>query len=352
MEIIDNLEDEAAEVQKPEGMPPLRPDEPVPEEDFSMEDSVVILDEIYPPEMPAPPKKRIRPEWILAAIALLAAAALAWVAILCRPYYKAADDPEALVVRRHHEEMTEPPVSPEPETEPEETEPTSEPTIPPEPNPYGRLDFQYNRHNYLTCLRTDSYSGVDVSAFQGDIDWKKVARSGIDFAIIRLGYRGYGSGKLVEDEYAQKNLAGATEAGLPIGAYFFSQALSMDEADQEIEYMLNILGDYRLDMPIILDWEIPASDARTANMDARTLTDIQLYFCEKMKGLGYQPMVYFNWHQSENLYYLSELEDFPFWLALYQDRMRYPWKVEMWQYTCTGRVPGINGDVDINVYMP
>ena len=116
--------------------------------------------------------------------------------------------------------------------------------------------------------------------------------------------------------------------------------------------LLNILGDYRLDMPIILDWEIPASDARTANMDARTLTDIQLYFCEKMKGLGYQPMVYFNWHQSENLYYLSELEDFPFWLALYQDRMRYPWKVEMWQYTCTGRVPGINGDVDINVYMP
>ena len=127
---------------------------------------------------------------------------------------------------------------------------------------------------------------MDVSAFQGDIDWKKVARSGIDFAIIRLGYRGYGSGKLVEDEYAQKNLAGATEAGLPIGAYFFSQALSMDEADQEIEYMLGILGDYRLDMPIILDWEIPASDARTANMDARTLTDIQLYFCEKMKALA------------------------------------------------------------------
>ena len=81
METIDNLEDEAAEVQKPEGMPPLRPDEPVPEEDFSMEDSVVVLDEIYPPEMPAPPKKRIRPEWILAAIALLAAAALAPLAL-------------------------------------------------------------------------------------------------------------------------------------------------------------------------------------------------------------------------------------------------------------------------------
>ena len=85
METVDNLENEAVEAQKPEGMPPLRPDEPVPEEDFSTEDSVVILDEIYPPEMPVLPRKRIRPEWILAAIALLAAAALAWVAILCRP---------------------------------------------------------------------------------------------------------------------------------------------------------------------------------------------------------------------------------------------------------------------------
>ena len=87
-------------------------------------------------------------------------------------------------------------------------------------------------------------------------------------------------------------------------------------------------------------------------MDARTLTDIQLHYCKTITDKGYEPMIYFNWHQSENLYYLSELEEYPFWLALYQDRMTYPWKVEMWQWTCTGRVPGINGDVDINVYMP
>ena len=325
-------------------IPELVLDKPLPNESLPE-----LPDDEDLPEIPAAQKSRIRPEWILALIALLAAAALAWMAIACRPYYK--DDPQILVQRHHREEQTEPPVFPEP-TLPEETEPTTEPTIPPEKNPYGRLDFQYNGSNYLTCLRTNSYSGVDVSAFQGNVDWEKVAGSGIDFAIIRLGYRGYGSGKLVQDDYAKKNLAGATEAGLPIGAYFFSQALSMDEADQEIEFMLEILGDYRLEMPIILDWEIPASDARTANMDARTLTDIQLYFCEKMKTLGYQPMVYFNWHQSENLYYLSELEDYPFWLALSQHRMSYPWKVEMWQYTCTGRVPGIAGDVDINVYMP
>ena len=346
MDTIEKTEEITVQTAEPEEALPTR----IPE---------LILDRPLPdgaaadfPDDAGPGKKRIRPEWVLALIALLAAAALAWMAIACRPYY--ADDPEVLVQRHHREEMTEPPILPEPEPTllPEETAPTAEPTVPPEENPYGRLDFQYNRNNYLTCLRTNSYSGVDVSAFQGDIDWKKVAGSGIDFAIIRLGYRGYGSGKLVQDDYAKKNLAGAVEAGLPIGAYFFSQALNMDEADQEIEFMLDILGDYRLDMPIILDWEIPAADARTANMDARTLTDIQLYFCEKMKGLGYQPMVYFNWHQSENLYYLSELEDFPFWLALYQDRMSYPWKVEMWQYTCTGRVPGIAGDVDINVYMP
>ena len=153
-------------------------------------------------------------------------------------------------------------------------------------------------------------------------------------------------------EYAKKNLQAAKEAGLKIGAYFFSQALDIKETDEEIQFMLNMLADVDLDMPLVLDWEIPAEDARTKNMDARTLTDIQLHFCGQMKKMGYQPMVYFNWHQSENLYYLSELEDYPFWLALYQDRMTYPWKVEMWQWTSSGKVPGIQGNVDINVFMP
>ena len=198
----------------------------------------------------------------------------------------------------------------------------------------------------------DSSPGVDVSAHQGPIDWQAVRNSGIEFAIIRLGYRGYGSGKLVEDEYAKQNLQAAKEAGLKIGAYFFSQALDIKEADEEIQFILDMLADVTLDMPIVLDWEIPAEDARTKNMDARTLTDIQLHFCGQMKKMGLQPMVYFNWHQSENLYYLSELEAYPFWLALYQDRMTYPWKVEMWQWTSSGKVPGIQGNVDINVYMP
>lgn len=302
------------------------------------------------PENIAPPK-RVRPEWIMGIIAILSAALLLTMAVLCIPYFNPSEDPEALPQRHDPVRNTE--ALPETILEPtiSETEPEN-PTIPPDPNPYDRYDFQYNRNNYLLLQNLKSYPGVDVSAYQGDINWKAVKSSGIDFAIIRLGYRGYGSGKLVEDDYAKKNLTGAADAGLKVGAYFFSQALNIQEVDEEITFMLKILGEQHLDMPIILDWEIPTSDARTAKMDIRTLTDIQLHFCQVMEEKGYQPMIYFNWYQSEHLYYLSELEDYPFWLALYQDRMTYPWKVEMWQYSDKGSVPGIYGPVDLNVYMP
>ena len=294
---------------------------------------------------------RLRPEMVMGIVAVLAAVLLAAVLIPSLPYMFRDEDPEAAKAQNirqtepQEEVILEPTIS---ETEPEN------PTIPPDRNPYNRYDFQYNRHNYLLLQNLPSSPGVDVSAHQGDIDWKAVKKSGIDFAMIRLGYRGYGSGKLVEDEYAKQNLREAKEAGLKIGAYFFSQALSIKEADEEIQYILDILAETEaeLDMPIILDWEIPDPNARTKNMDARTLTDIQLHFCGQMKKMGFQPMVYFNWHQSENLYYLSELEEYPFRLALYQDRMTYPWRVEMWQWTDKGKVPGISGNVDINVYMP
>ncbi len=296
---------------------------------------------------------RIRPELVMGIIAAFAAVLVIVMLALCYPYFNPSEDPENLPQRHESPQLQQEEVPMETILEPtvSETEPEN-PTIPPDPNPYDRYDFQYDRHNYLKLQNLDSASGIDVSAYQGKIDWKKVAASGIEFAIIRLGYRGYGSGKLVEDDYAQDNLTGAAEAGLKVGAYFFSQALNNREVDQEIDFMLKILGDTRLDMPLVLDWEIPTADARTARMDARTLTNMQLHYCKIMEQKGYQPMVYFNWHQSENLYYLSELEEFPFWLALYQDRMTYPWKVEMWQYTSSGRVPGIAGDVDINVYMP
>ena len=310
-----------------------------------------------PPQTTRPaasPKRRpLRPELIMGIIALGAALLLIVMLLLSRPYLTPAEeDPEILLHQQQaQEEEPWPPIETWLEPTIPETEPEN-PTIPPERNPYDRYDFQYDRHNYLKLQNLTSYAGIDVSAFQGKIDWKKVKASGIDFAMIRLGYRGYESGKLVEDQYAKANLKGAKEAGLRIGVYFFSQALNIRETDQEIQFMLEILGDTKLDMPIVLDWEIPANTARTRNMDQQTLTDIQRHFCGQMRDRGYQPMIYFNWHQSEHLYVLHDLEEYPFWLALYQDRMTYPWKVEMWQYTDKGKVPGIQGNVDLNVYMP
>lgn len=303
-------------------------------------------------EPPVPTsRKRIRPEWIMGIIAIFCALLLTGMVIVCIPYFSVDEDPDSLPQRHEPQRATEAVMETILEPTVPETEPET-PTIPPDPNPYDRYDFQYNRNNYLLLQNVRSYPGVDVSAYQGNIDWNTVKASGIEFAIIRLGYRGYGSGKLVKDDYAVKNLEGARKAGLKVGAYFFSQALNTKEVDEEIAFMMDVLDGFLPDMPLVLDWEIPTADARTARMDARTLTDIQLHYCKQITEKGYEPMIYFNWHQSENLYYLSELEDYPFWLALYQDRMTYPWKVEMWQYTCTGRVPGIQGDVDINVYMP
>lgn len=317
-----------------------------------MQTSVDMPEALPEPVEEAPVRrKELRPEWIMGGIAALCALLAAVALMFSLPHMFPDEDPQAVLDRNHPPQLTETIRETILEPTEEETEPEN-PTIPPERNPYDRFDFQYTRHNYLLLQNLPSHPGVDVSAYQGDIDWKAVKNSGIRFAIIRLGYRGYGTGKLVEDEKAQQNLDGAKAAGLQVGAYFFSQALNTQEVDEEISYMLDILGDRTLDMPIILDWEIPADNARTVNMDARTLTDLQLHFCQIMSEKGYTPMVYFNWHQSENLYYLSELEEYPFWLALYQDRMTYPWKVEMWQYTDKGKVPGIQGNVDVNVYMP
>lgn len=355
----DILEELQTERELAEIMDPVLPEDSSPA-DNSQPLPVQRTPEPYPElgEMLTTLRKKprwLRPELIMGIIALLAAAVLIAVVSLSRPFLEKDEDPEALqeyhqsnfeplqVTESPQEAILEPTIS---ETEPLET------TIPPDPNPYDRYDFQYDRHNYLKLQNVTSYAGVDVSAYQGEIDWKRVKASGIDFAMIRLGYRGYESGKLVEDEYAKENLQGAWDAGLRVGAYFFSQALTIQEVDEEIDFILDILGEFEPNMPVVLDWEIPASTARTANMDKQTLTDIQLHFCGQMRDRGFQPMIYFNWHQSEHLYDLHALEAYPFWLALYQDRMTYPWKVEMWQYSSSGRVPGINGAVDLNVYMP
>ena len=236
----------------------------------------------------------------------------------------------------------------ETETQKIETEAT---LPPPESNPIGMSDF-YMDGDYLSCLATPSVLGIDVSFWQEDIDWPKVKEAGVQFAMIRAGARGTESGDLFEDDYAQANYTGATAAGIKVGAYFFSQAITVDEAVAEADYLLDIIKDWDVQMPLVYDWEFVSEYARTANVEPRTLTNCAYAFCERVKNAGYTPMIYFNTNQSFDMLYLAELKEYDFWLAQYDTVLRYPYKIDMWQYTDSGKVPGIEGNVDINLYFP
>lgn len=229
-----------------------------------------------------------------------------------------------------------------------QTEETTGPTAP--ANPYGPVDFGLEG-DFITCLAGESAPGVDVSEWQGEIDWQQVADAGVKFAMIRIGWRGSEEGLMFEDERFRAYYDGAKNAGLQVGGYFFSQAVSVDEAKEEAAFALELLDGRALDLPLVFDWEQLESGDRTNEMDARTLTDCAVAFCEAVEQAGYKAMVYFNPDLSSRLLYLGELTDYRFWLAMYSDSMNYAYKVDMWQYTDCGTVPGINGNVDLNVYL-
>ncbi|MBQ4641523.1 MAG: glycoside hydrolase family 25 protein [Oscillospiraceae bacterium] len=229
------------------------------------------------------------------------------------------------------------------------TEATEESILP--TNPIGLGDFKMEG-DYLSCTVTPSVLGIDVSFWQGYINWEKVKQAGVEFAIIRLGGRGWEQGELITDDYAQTNYRNATEAGIKVGAYFFSQAINVEEAVEEAQFVLDMIRGWDVQMPIVFDWEFVNGGARTAKVDARTLTDCTKAFCQTIEAAGYEAMIYFNADQSKNRVYLEELADYKFWLAMYDTVLNYPYKVDMWQYTDAGAVPGISGNVDINLYFP
>jgi len=229
---------------------------------------------------------------------------------------------------------------------------TTEATLPPpEANPIGLGDFYTDENGYLSCLATPSVLGIDVSFWQGEIDWAQVKEAGVEFAMIRAGCRYSGKGDLDIDDYAQANYQGATDAGIKVGAYFFSQATSTEEAVEEAEYLLEIIRDWQVDMPIVFDWEFDP-EGRTAKTDGRTITDCTKSFCDRIAQAGYTPMIYFGKSHSLDTLYLRELTDYGFWLAYYDTVLNYPYKIDMWQYTDAGSISGIHGKVDINLYFP
>lgn len=221
------------------------------------------------------------------------------------------------------------------------------------PNPYKASDFGY-QDGYLTCLSGESLLGIDVSHHQGDIDWQKVADSPVKFAMIRLGNRTAGDGALMEDRYGKINLSQARQAGLSVGVYFYSQAVSVAEAREEAQYLLRLLDGAKLDMPVVFDWEIFSATGRTANVDGDTVTACAVAFCEMVQNAGYQPMVYYNKDIADRLLDLElmQKQGCRFWYARYNDSKPANHWVDMWQYTDSGRVPGIEVNVDLNLYFP
>lgn len=196
--------------------------------------------------------------------------------------------------------------------------------------------------------------GIDVSEFQGeDIDWKQVRESEIEFVIIRLGYRAYGeTGELVLDDMFDRNMQGALDAGLDVGVYFFSQAITPGEAVEEAEFVLEHVRGYEIDGPIVYDTEeIKGDTARTDNNTRQEFTNYCKVFCDTIEQAGYDPMIYANMKWMAFTLDMEQLADYDFWYADYHDVPQCPYEYEIWQYSETGAVPGINANVDLNVWF-
>ena len=192
--------------------------------------------------------------------------------------------------------------------------------------------------------------GIDVSKYNKDIDWEKVKASGIEYAIIRLGYRGSSTGSLVTDPYFEKNIKGAREAGIKTGVYFFTQALNETEAVEEASMVESLVSVSDLELPVFLDVE--SSGGRADSLDKETRTGNIRAFIETLRGKGYSAGLYANKRWLTKFINAAELEEYPVWLAQYKvKRPTYDGKYDAWQYSSKGMVEGIEGYVDLNLNL-
>ena len=204
---------------------------------------------------------------------------------------------------------------------------------------------------YIQDGQVLSHKGIDVSKYQGKIDWQAVAADGIEFAIIRLGIRGYGEeGNIVLDDMFHTNIKGAQAAGIKVGVYFFAQATSVEEALEEAQFVLEQLEPYTLEYPIVYDVEkVSASNGRMNALNREQRTEVVVTFMEAIKDAGYTPMLYANMEMLTVLTDVAEFEPYHKWYANYGSTLYYPYDFSVWQYSEKGRVNGIQGDVDMNI---
>jgi GH25 family lysozyme M1 (1,4-beta-N-acetylmuramidase) len=203
---------------------------------------------------------------------------------------------------------------------------------------------------YLENGQAITHKGVDVSYHQGAIDWTRVAATGVEYAILRVGYRGYGTGALMPDEQFEANIQGALSAGLKVGVYFFSQAINEAEILEEANFVLEQIAPYKVDYPVIIDVEkVSDSAARMNLITVEERTNLVKIFLQKVAEAGYHPMIYHNMEMAVLMLHMEELEEYDKWFAYYNPELYYPYYYQMWQYSASGKVDGIEGEVDMNI---
>jgi len=195
--------------------------------------------------------------------------------------------------------------------------------------------------------------GIDVSKFQGNINWEKVKAAGVEFVFVRVGFRGYGlSGSLSEDALYRRNIEGALNQGLDVGVYFYSQAINEEEAVEEADFIESLISGYDISLPVVYDPEHVLNDtARTDDVSGEQFTLNAIAFSNRIKELGHEPMIYANMLWEANELDLSRLSDVKIWYADYELKPQSPYRFNVWQYSQAGKISGIDGSVDLNMMV-
>ena len=195
-----------------------------------------------------------------------------------------------------------------------------------------------------------SHKGIDVSRYQNNIDWEKVAQDDVEYAFIRLGIRGYTEGVIQEDATFENNIKGALRNNIDVGVYFFTQATSVEEAEEEARYVLDMIEPYKVNYPVVIDVEtVSNANARTHDLTKEERTQYCIAFCEIIKDAGYTPMIYGNLKTFMLMLDIEQIEDYDKWFAYYDEKFYFPYDFKVWQYTDKGKVNGVNTDVDLNI---
>ena len=206
---------------------------------------------------------------------------------------------------------------------------------------------KYNFNSEGALVTGTGTMGIDVSKWNGTIDWNAVKNSGVSYVIIRCGYRGSSQGALIEDSKFRENIKGANAAGLKVGVYFFTQAVDKNEALEEASMVLELIKNYTISYPVFLDVE--PSGGRADRLDVATRTEICKTFCETIKQYGYTPGIYANKTWLETKLDMNTLGSYKVWLAQYASEPTYGGRYDIWQYKDTGKVNGVSGNVDLNM---